>query len=68
MISTGVSVKFLMVGESNSVVGYHLMAEDYWVLGCCESLPASPGQHPREELEFSEIFFLNIGLKRCLKS
>ena len=25
----GVSVKFLMVGGTNSVVGYHLMAEDH---------------------------------------
>ena len=28
-VSTGVSVKFLMVGETNSMVGYHLMAEDH---------------------------------------
>ena len=37
----GVSVKFLMVGESNSMVGYHLMAEDHSIqLGVwerCES-------------------------------
>ena len=25
----GVLVKFLMVGETNSMVGYHLMAEDH---------------------------------------
>ena len=27
----GVSVKFLMVGESNSMVGYHLIAEDHLI-------------------------------------
>ena len=36
-IQPGVSVKFLMVGETRSLVGYHLMAEDhsiqFWVLG-----------------------------------
>ena len=26
-IYSGVSVKFLMVGENNSMMGYHLMAE-----------------------------------------
>ena len=26
---SGVSVKFLMVGETNSMVGYHLMAEGH---------------------------------------
>ena len=26
-MDSGVSVKFLMVGETNSMVGYHLMAE-----------------------------------------
>ena len=29
LIKAGVSVKFLMVGETNSMVGYHLMAEDH---------------------------------------
>ena len=28
-ITAGVSVKFLMVGETNSMVGYHLMAKDH---------------------------------------
>ena len=28
-MDSGVSVKFLMVGETNSMVGYHLMAEGY---------------------------------------
>ena len=36
----GVSVKFLMVGGTNSMVGYHLMAEDHsiqlGVWGHCE--------------------------------
>ena len=28
-LQSGVSVKFLMVGETNSMVGYHLMAEGH---------------------------------------
>ena len=51
----GVSVKFLMVGESNSMVGYHLMAEDHsvqlGVWGCCES-PTKSMAVPWWGLEF----------------
>ena len=45
----GVSVKFLMVGETNSMVGYHLMAEDHSIqLGVWGryDTPAGAGQHP----------------------
>ena len=50
----GVSVKFLMVGETNSMVGYHLMAEDHSVQlavwggggGGTMTPPAAAGQHP----------------------
>ena len=35
----GVSVKFLMIGETNSMVGYYLMAEGYSIqLGVWEAL------------------------------
>ena len=46
---TGVSVKFLTLGEINSMVGYHLMAKDHPVqLGVLEVLtpPAGAGQCP----------------------
>ena len=55
-MDSGVSVKFLMVGETNSMVGYHLMAEGYSIQlgsggGCCEPPtlpppPAGPEQCP----------------------
>ena len=39
-----------MVGETNSMVGYHLIAKGYiqisWDLGDAVSSPAGPGQHP----------------------
>ena len=50
-ITAGVSVKFLMVGETNSMVGYHLMAKDHSIqLGVCGVLtpPAGAGQRPGE--------------------
>ena len=44
----GVSVKFLMVGETNSIVGYHLMTEDHliqlgvwWVLWAPQQIQGS---------------------------
>ena len=44
------SVKFLVVGETNSMVGYHVMAGDHsiqcGVLGVLVSPAASAGQHP----------------------
>ena len=47
--TSGVSVKFLKVGETNSMVGYHLMVEGDSVqlesVGTV-SPPAGPGQHP----------------------
>ena len=43
----GVSVKFLMVEETNSMIGYHLITEDHSipleVWECCESLPQVQG-------------------------
>ena len=49
-----------MVGESNSMVGYHLMAEDHSIqLGVwerCES-PSMSRAAPWRELEFFENFF-----------
>ena len=48
----GVSVKFLMVGETNFMVGYHWMAKGHSVqLGggggdAVSPPPAGPGQHP----------------------
>ena len=49
MIETGVSVQFLMVGEINSMVGYHLIAKGQSIQlgsGGCVSPPAGPGQCP----------------------
>ena len=45
---SGVSVKFIMVGETNSMVGYHLMTKGHSIqLGSWGAvLPAGPGQHP----------------------
>ena len=59
---TGVSVKFLMVWETNSMVGYHLMAEDHsinsvWGLGGDVSLPAGAGQCLDESSDFFEKVF-----------
>ena len=51
-IQPGVSVKFLMVGETRSMVGYHLMAEDHSIQfgvwrrgGGAMTPPAGAGQH-----------------------
>ena len=60
-IQPGVSVKFLMVGETRSLVGYHLMAEDhsiqFWVLG--EEL-----WHP-QQLQGSTLVGFRIFWKSC---
>ena len=59
----GVSVKFLMVGETNSMVGYHLMAEDHsvqlavWGGGGHYDTPSSCRAAPWWELEFFEKVF-----------
>ena len=54
------SVKFLMVGETNSVVGYNLMAEDYsiqlGVWGCYDS-PSRCMAAPWWDLELFEKDF-----------
>ena len=69
-----VSVKFLMVGESNCMVGCHLMAKDHsiqlgvWAGGGGGAL--SPQQVQGSDLVGVKFFlekFFNIGLKRCLK-
>ena len=47
--TSGVSVKFLKVGETNSMVGYHLMVEgdsDQLESVGAVTPPAGPGQHP----------------------
>ena len=47
--TSGVSVTFLKVGETNSMVGYHLMVEghsDQLESVGAVSPPAGPGQHP----------------------
>ena len=52
MKKAGVSVKFLMVGETNSMVGYHLMTENHSIQlrsGGAMSPPSPPsrlGQRP----------------------
>ena len=50
---SGDLVRFLMLGETNSMVGYHLIAKGYsiqlGVWGCYNPpppLPAGPGQCP----------------------
>ena len=62
--SPRVSVKFLMVGETNSMVGYHLMTEGYSIqLGVWGGAlsPIGSGQCPSGSYNFLNIF-LNIGL------
>ena len=70
----GVSVKFLMVGETNSMVGYHLMVEGHstqlgvWG-GAVSPSPPSPSPQqvrPGGGYNFLKIF-LNIGLKRMFE-
>ena len=60
VIVAGVSVKFLLVGESNSMVGYHLIAEDHLIQlgmwGRCESRSRSR-EAPWRGLEFFGDFF-----------
>ena len=45
-MDSGVSVKFLMVGETDSMVGYHLMAKGHSIQlgsgGSCEPSPPLP--------------------------
>ena len=59
-----------MVGETNSMVGYHLMAEGHsiqlgvWVV--LSAPPAGPGQHPGGGENFLKIFW-NIGLKKMFE-
>ena len=50
-----VSVKFLMLGETNRIVGYHLSPH-----------PACPGQCPGRSQNFLN-FFLSIGLKKMFE-
>ena len=67
---TGVSVKFLMVWETNSMVGYHLMAEDHSIqFGVWGAMWASQ-QVQGSALMRVQIFlkkFLNIGHKRMFE-
>ena len=70
---TGVSVKFLMVGETNSMVGYHLMTKGHSIqLGFgshCQSPPppAGPGQHPDNKNHIN-INILGVSYKITIKS
>ena len=73
---SGVSVKFIMVGETNSMVGYHLMTKGHSIqLGSWGAVPpAGPGQHPDKTIILILIFwgFLiksqsNISLKFLIK-
>ena len=64
----GVSVKFLMAGETNSMVGYHLMVKDHSIElgvwgGGAMTPTASAGQCPGGTWNFLKKF-LNIGLKK----
>ena len=67
-----VSVKFLMVGETNSMIGYHLKTEDHsiqlgvWEGGGTVSPPAGAMQHPGGSENFLKKF-LNIGLKKIIE-
>ena len=61
-----VSVKFLMVGETNSMVGYYLMAKDHSIqLGVWEVQGSTLETAPWRELEF--LKFLNMGLKKMFE-
>ena len=61
----GVSVKFLMVGETNSMVGYHLMVEGHstqlgvWggAVSPSPPLPITPAGPAWWGLQFFENFF-----------
>ena len=48
-IYSGVSAKFLMVGETNSVVGYYLMTEDH-------SIQLGFGGHCETTLDFFDFY------------
>ena len=59
-----------MVGETNSMVGYHLMAEDHSIqLGVWRALwgpPASAGHHPGGSCNFLKNFLI-IGLEKMFE-
>ena len=55
-MDSGVSVKFLMVGETNSMVGYHLMAEGYSIqLGSGGGAVSPPPSHPHQQVQSSAL-------------
>ena len=61
-----------MVGETNSMVGCHLMAEDHsvhlgvWGGGTCSEPPSRAGQCPCGSWNFLKSF-LNIGIKKMFE-
>ena len=69
---TGVPVNFLMARETNSMVGYHLMAKDLSIwLGVCGGEGTVSTLAGGRALMGVRIFlkmFLNIGLKKMFEN